>query len=241
MSSLLRRVLPAAALLLLVTAASALAQDRVRETREVRTFTEVGLSVPGTLHLRQGDAQSVEVEATRKVLDHLETTVEDGRLKIRDEANALERMFDDGQEWGEIDVYVTAPTIEVVSIAGSGSIVGETPLEASSLALENAGSGDIDVEVATSDLRTSIAGSGTIRVRGTAEDVRVQIAGSGTVDGLDLRTATADVKVAGSGDTRLHVTDQLSVQIMGSGDVTYRGSPSIDTSILGSGDVRPAE
>jgi hypothetical protein len=227
-------------LLLLVSVSTAPAQDRVREAREVSSFTEVAMSVPGTLHLRQGDAQSVEVAAAPRVLDHLETVVEGGRLKIRDESNFFERMFDDRGE-GDIDVYVTASTIEAVSIAGSGSIVGETPIESSSLALENAGSGRVDLEVSTSDLRTGIAGSGTIRVRGTTEDVRVQIAGSGTIDGLDLQTATADIKVTGSGDTRLHVTDRLSAQIMGSGDVEYQGSPSIDTSILGSGRVRSVE
>ena len=225
----------------LTIAVPATGQDRVRETREVPAFTKVALSVPGTLHLRQGDTRSVEVEAVPKVLDHLETTVEGSRLKIRDESNFFEDVFGDDGEGGEIDVYVTAPTIEAVSIAGSGAIVGETPIESSSLALENAGSGSVDLEVSTSRLRTSIAGSGTIRVRGTADEVNVRIAGSGTIDGLDLTTASADIQVAGSGDTRLHVTDRLSVQIMGSGDVEYRGSPAIDRSILGSGDVRPVE
>ena len=239
MSNVLRYLL--VAVLALTVAVPATGQDRARETREVPAFTKVGLNVPGTLHLRQGDARSVEVEATRRVLEHLETVVEDGRLKIRDESNFFERMVDDDRDWGEIDVYVTTPTIETVSIAGAGSVVGETPIESSSLALENAGSGSVDVEVSTSALRTSIAGSGTIQVRGTADEVTVRIAGSGTIDGLDLKTTTADIQVAGSGDTRLHVTDRLSVQIMGSGDVEYRGSPSIDESILGSGDVRAAE
>lgn len=229
------------AVLGLTIAVPATGQDRVRETREVSAFTKIALNIPGTLHLRQGDAQSVEVEATRWVLEHLETVVEDGRLKIRDESNFFENMFGDDGEGGEIDVYVTASTIETVSIAGAGAVVGETPIESASLALENAGSGSVDLEVSTSDLRTSIAGSGTIRVRGTADEVNVRIAGSGTIDGLDLTTATADIQVAGSGDTRLHVTDRLSAQIMGAGDVEYRGSPSIDKSILGSGDVRSVE
>jgi hypothetical protein len=239
----MQRIVPVAliaGLLFLIAVPTASAQDRVREARDVGAFTKVALAIPGTLHLRQGEARSVEVEATPRVLDHLETVVEGDRLKIRDESNFFERMFNGGGE-GDIDVYVTAPTIEAVSIAGAGSIVGETLIEASSLDLENAGSGDMDLEVVTSTLRTSIAGSGTVRVRGTAEDVRIRIAGSGTIDGLDLETATADIQVAGSGDTRLHVTERLSAQIMGSGDVEYRGSPSIDTSILGSGTVRSVE
>jgi len=226
-------------LAVLIGAQTALAQDRVRESRTVAAFTEVGFSVPGTVHLRQGDTHSVAVEAPQRVLDHLETTVEDDRPKIRDESNFFESMFDGSIE--AVDVYVTVPTIETVSLAGSGTVVGETPIENPSLSLENAGSGTIDLEASTSDLQIGIAGSGTLRLRGTADDVEVKIAGSGTVRALDLTTKTADVQVTGSGDTRLHATEELAVKIMGSGDVVYRGSPSIDTSILGSGEVRSAE
>ncbi len=216
------------------------AQDRSREAREVASFTAVAFSIPGTLHLRQGSPRSVEVEGTTAALDHLQTTVEDGQLKVRDESNFFEKMFGDDVN-GEIDVYVTAPTLEAISLAGSGTVVGETPIENASLSLSNAGSGTMDLEVSTSDLRTRIAGSGTLRLRGTADDAQVRITGSGMVHALSLTTKTADVEVTGSGDTRLHVTDALTVKIMGSGDVAYRGSPSIDTNILGSGEVRSAD
>lgn len=228
------------AVVLLLLPLSINAQDRVREAREVASFTEVGFSIPGTLHIRQGDTQSVEVEAAEKVLDHVETTVDDDRLEIKDDASFFERMFD-GRDWGEIDVYVTMPRIETLSLAGSGTIRGETPIESSALALENAGAGELDLEVATTDLRTSIAGSGTVRLRGTTNSVNIQIAGSGTIHASDLTASAAEVTVAGSGDIHLHVTDQLSAEIMGSGDVVYRGSPTIETSILGSGEVRSEE
>lgn len=230
------------AALCLATAPSTSAQDRTRQSREVGSFTEIGLSIPATLHLRQGEDAAVEVEAEQKVLDHLETTVVDGRLKIQDadDSNFFEQVFG-RSDWGEVDVYVTAATLETISIAGSGAVLGETPIEGESLALENAGSGEIDLEVSTETLRTSIAGSGTIRLRGTADHVDGQIAGSGTIRAMELTTATAEIEVAGSGDTQLHVTDRLSVQIMGSGDVEYRGTPELETQTLGSGDVRSVE
>lgn len=227
-------------LLLVGAATSVCAQDRIRQSREVAAFTEVSLSIPATLHLRQGEARSVEVKATQDVLDHVEATVDDGRLEIQDASNFFERMFDGGHE-GEIDVYVTASTIEAISLAGSGTITGETPIDHSSLSIDNAGSGTMDLIVSTTDLRIHVAGSGTVRLRGTADAVDAQIAGSGTVRARDLTTATAEIEVAGSGDTHLHVTDRLSASIMGSGDVEYQGAPTVDTSILGSGDVQPVE
>lgn len=225
------------------TVPSAAQNDSVRQAREVASFTGIGFSVPGTVHLRQGEPQSVEVEGSEAVLDQLETVVEDGTLHIRSEdEGSWNGWFGGGGDLDErIDVYVTAPTIETLSIAGSGDIVGETTITSSSLQLRNAGSGRFDLEVNTDETSIDIAGSGSTRLRGRAGDFAVKIAGSGDVEAADLESATVDVSIAGSGDVRVHATDRISAQIMGSGDVQYRGRPEVDSSILGSGEVRPLE
>lgn len=235
----MRRFLPVLLLtgLLVVLPHDVDAQDRVRRSRDVPSFRKVSLGVPATLHVRQGTPRSVEIEAAEKILDHLQTTVDGGWLEIHDDSNFFERLFD-RRDWGTIDVYVTAPTIEAMSIAGSGKVLGDSPIEGESLTLENAGSGEFDLDIRTTDLEASIAGSGDYRLRGDAEHATFHIAGSGTIRAEELTVRTADLSVAGSGDTYLHVTDKLSVDIMGSGDVVYRGKPSLETSILGSGDVR---
>lgn len=235
-----------ATLLFLTSVSSAPAQDRVREAREVESFTEVALSVPGTLHVRQGEPRSVEVKASTDVLEHVETTVEGGTLKIRDERDRdgfLKFLFGDGDAEieNEIEAYVTVPTVEGVSLAGAGTVIGETPIEASSLNLSSAGSGDMRLEVNVQALEIENAGAGTFTLEGTADRAEVQSAGAGTVEALDLTTETADVEIAGSGDIRLHVTDNLSVDIIGSGNVEHRGSPTIETSMIGSGEVRSVE
>lgn len=228
---------------LLVPVMPAQAQDTVRRTPDVASFTEVGFSVPGTVHLRQGEPQSVEVEGPAEVLDRLEIVVEGGTLEIRSETEGswLDWFGGDDDLEGRVEVYVTAPTIEGLSVAGSGTIVSETPIQNPSLELRNAGSGGFDLEVDTDDLEIQIAGSGTTRLRGRADAFSAEIAGSGDVEGEELRTGIAEASIAGSGDVRLHVTDRLSVQIMGSGNVRYHGDPSVDTSILGSGVVEPIE
>ncbi len=235
-----------ASLLLLTSVTLTPAQDRVREAREVEAFTEVALSVPGTLRVRQGEPRSVEVEASSDVLEHVETTVEGGTLKIRDERDRdgfLKFLFGDGNAEieNEIGARVTVPTIEGVSLAGAGTVIGETPIEAASLDLSSAGSGDMRLAVQVQALEVESAGAGTFALEGTADRVEVQSAGAGTVEALDLTTETATIEIAGSGDIRLHVTDNLSADIIGAGDVEHRGSPTIETSMIGSGEVRSAE
>jgi hypothetical protein len=217
-------------------------QDRVRESRSVDAFAEIEYAIPGTLHLRQGDDQSVEVNVPEKVLDKIETTVEGETLKISDgdESGFFDRFFgDDGVDTDQIDVYVTASTINDVTLAGSGRVVGETRVTSESLSLTVAGSGDLGLDLDTRNLSVRVAGSGTCTLRGQAGTLDLNIAGSGDLRAADLETERAEVRIAGSGNAELDVTDHLSAEIFGSGDVQYRGRPTVETSTFGSGEVRP--
>ncbi len=218
---------------------SALAQDQTRDVRPVDAFTEVEFETPGTLHLRQGDAHSVEVDGPPKVLDRLVTEVDGEALEVRAEDDSgLFGLFDNGDlDSDEVDIYVTMPTIEKVGLAGSGRIEGETRIESESLSLSVAGSGDLDLEVDTEQLEIGVAGSGDCILRGRAGALTTKTAGSGDIQAAEMKTRTAELDVVGSGDAELHVTDRLDARILGSGDVHYRGQPEIELSSLGSGTV----
>lgn len=211
--------------LFLCASLPATAQDREREQREVASFTEIAYSLPGTLHLRQGDEQSVEIEASSEDLEKIETTIDGETLEIRSEHQSswLSWLFDTGDELSgtDIDVYVTAPTVKSLSLAGTGNVVGETPLEGASLEVDIAGTGGLDLTLDVQDLEINIAGSGTTRLEGYV--------------------GTADVSIAGSGNVYLPEVDTLSASIAGSGNVRYSGDPQIESSIFGSGVVRARE
>lgn len=230
--------------LMVMIAPSTLAQDRDQVDRPVGAFDKIEFSIPGTLHFRQGEERSVEVEAPRDVLEQVVTTVEGSDLEIRSEGEGGWLDWFGGSdhlEGDQIDVFVTASTIEKLSLAGSGRIVGETPVEGESLSLSIAGSGGLDLQVAVKRLDVHVAGSGDSTLRGQADAVSTNTAGSGDIRAEDLNVRTAEVSIAGSGDVAFHVTDQLEAQIFGSGDVRYRGRPSVEVRSLGSGEVHSIE
>jgi len=219
----------------------ATAQEVTRESRSVASFTAVEFAVPGTLHLRQGDASSVEVEAPQAALAKITTTVEGETLKISTEGRSGLLNFlsgDDELEADQIDAYVTVSTLSRITQAGSGRVRGETPLQEDALALNVAGSGGMDLEVDVNTLDVSIAGSGTCTLRGRAGTMNVNIAGSGDLRGDELSTRTTEVRIAGSGDVNVGVTESLAANIFGSGDVRYRGGPTVETNVVGSGEVQ---
>lgn len=67
----------------------------------------------------------------------------------------------------------------------------------------------------------------------------MSIAGSGSVLADRIEAETVKVRIAGSGDAKVHATKSLDVSIAGSGDVSYKGNPTkITQDIAGSGKVR---
>ncbi|TYZ09286.1 DUF2807 domain-containing protein [Hymenobacter lutimineralis] len=210
-----------------------------RDVRVVESFQELALGLPAEVILRQGPEQRVEVEAAPEDLKQIETTVKDGRLRIRrPEKGGLSRWTDDYRFKQPVKVYVTMPTVRVLSVSGSGAIVAETPIKASTLKLSMSGSGRLQVNAVTDALTTSISGSGRILVAGSADSNSASISGSGRIEATELRTNTTSVGISGSGNCRVYASKTLDARISGSGSVTYQGSPQVSSRISGSGTVR---
>ncbi|MDH5373214.1 MAG: DUF2807 domain-containing protein, partial [Acidimicrobiia bacterium] len=89
----------------------------------------------------------------------------------------------------------------------------------------------------TDTFEVDISGSGNVTPEGTSGHLDVTISGSGRFDGTDLESATGKVRVSGSGNVVVNVTDELEATISGSGDVKYIGDPNLDSSVSGSGDI----
>ena len=201
------------------------------ESREARGFTGVAVSIPATVVLRQGEPASVSVEADDNLLPEVETLVEGGTLKIR-----FKRSLDIPGR-ATLRVLVVSPTIEAVSVAGSGDVLAEA-LRSKSLAISVAGSGDVRIaKLEAESLKASISGSGDVKVAGKVTTVTANIAGSGDIEAARLESARAKVSIAGSGDVTLWVRESLDVSTVGSGDVRYLGDPVVKSSAIGSGSV----
>jgi len=134
---------------------------------------------------------------------------------------------------------LTATNLDIL-LSGSGNISLGT-VSASQVNANIAGSGDIQVDTLTADkVCSKTAGSGNITLGGTVTQQSAEILGSGDTLATGLKSATATVRVTGSGDSQVSTSGTLNVTILGSGDVAYSGHPTVNASIAGSGKVKPA-
>ena len=228
-------VLVAAPKLFASSAAPAAAE---RQAREVASFTAVTAAGSMNVVVRQGSPQRVEVEASAADQAKVETEVEGGCLRVGRRREGRE-MWKTERFDGLVTVYVTAPSLTALSVAGSGDLRVEGAVQASNFEVSVAGSGNLLLPQLTAQtLKTSLAGSGNISLSGTCPQHRVSIAGSGNVRADNLRTDDTEVRISGSGNVRANAAKTLNSRISGSGDVLVSGAAQISSSKSGSGSVR---
>ncbi len=225
-------------LLIVFFIANSQAQSRVKgngnvinKTRNVGNFNEVGVAGSFDVFLVKGDEGKIDIKIEDNLLPYLVTSVENGKLKIKWKKGVNIRSSK------TTIVTVHFKEINSVGLSGSGDIVSKDKIKSNNFSVALAGSGDIDLEVETTQLKAAVSGSGDIDLKGTANNFNAAVAGSGDIDAYGLKVDTADLKISGSGGMTVSVSNKITARISGSGNITYKGDPKLDVKVSGSGNV----
>lgn len=211
--------------------------EEVSETRDLRPFREISLRLSANLFIEQGDEYRIEMNGRQETLDRMIVEVVDHKLIIR---FSYEDMLLGNFDGGKITLKVITPTIEMLSVAGSGNIIAEKPLESRVLELFIAGSGDIKIANLTCErVEAEITGSGDVVLSGQpVKEIKVLIAGSGNIIASQLKTEYAKLRIAGSGNCDIYADNFIDARIVGSGDIRYKGEALVESGISGSGKIQ---
>lgn len=232
----MRRIVYSILAVILLAAATLSASAQSGETREVSGFSSIGSGGPFDVHIRINGTESLKISGKAEAISQIETKVEDGRLQIRWKDHWRNHNED---QLGKIDIYVTAKSLSDVSNAGSGVMTIDGTVSGDHVNISLSGSGSISSAVRADKLHAAISGSGSIHLEGNADEAEVNISGSGSLNGKRLKTNTARVHIAGSGNAYLVADKSISGHIAGSGDVVYSGNATEDdVKTVGSGRVR---
>jgi hypothetical protein len=203
----------------------------VSKKMNLSSIEGIALSISGTVHLKQGSTQSIEIKAQQNIINNIKTEVKGNIWEIGFKENVRDHE--------PIHIYITLSKLSKIAITGSGDVLGESKFSnMEALKLSISGSGDISLDAASKQVDASITGSGNIAIKGTTEQYRLSIAGSGDFNAFGLTSNTATVQITGSGNGSVNVQNTLEVSITGSGDVYYKGNPRLQSRIVGSGEVQ---
>ena len=227
----------------------------VTKTYDVSAFDEISIALPATVNFTVSDDYTCNVRVDENIMACLDIRVKDNDLQL----GKLKEHKNTRLKATEFVIEVTAPSLNDISLAGSGTLNVLSPLEGKGLEADLAGSGDIvfhqtltvqeiDLSVAGSGnltcneliadkLEVDIAGSGDLKVlSGSVREVESSVAGSGDIV-LTCDIENLDADIAGSGDIKARVSGKLEYSIIGSGDIGYYGNPVVEGDKAGSGKV----
>lgn len=203
----------------------------VTEERNTSHFSGLFVSSGIDVYLKQGNTESITVEAEQNLHEYIKTEIRDNVLHVFTSPNANIRF-------GTRKVYVTMQDISSVKTSSAGDVTGMTPIQTTNLKLSTSSAGDIKLEVNASDIEVDISSAGNITLSGKANKLNADLSSAGDLEGYDLEVNEADISVSSAGGARVYVTDRLTARSSSAGDIYYAGNPEfVDTHSSSAGGV----
>jgi hypothetical protein len=205
----------------------------VTETREVSDFHAIDISYPAQVLVKQGNAESLKIEAEDNLLPNLKTQVKNGTLEIF-------YKRENGKHVNPTKtpiITIVVKDLANVDFTSAGELTIDS-LKTNALDVSLSGAGNIKLDkILVQALSVSLSGAGSSTASGTADDLNLSISGFGDFKGGDLQSKDARVDISGAGSATVWVDNNLDAQISGAGSVSYYGSASVDKQISGVGGV----
>ncbi len=201
----------------------------ISETRDVKDYSEIIMNTIASLKITQGPEYSFKIEGPENVVELTTSQIQNDLLVI-----GTNTCFNGDYE---LTIDITAPTYEVLSLSGIGSIESTDIIEGNILEVEIIGIGIVDLEVLADTLYTTITGQANVLYSGSVHRHELESSGEFTFKGFPLITNHTVMDVSGIGDSEVTANESLRVFIEGTGNVSYKGSPLVDDNITGTGEI----
>lgn len=209
------------------------AQDGSWETRQVSGFNSIDSGGPFNVHIKINGTESLKLNIDADAINDVKTEVVNGVLKI-----GFKNRLSFRHSIKKVDIFITAKSLEALENSGSGSVDVDGVVSAQNVKVSLSGSGNVRTAVKADVLNVKISGSGSIDLKGSTGDANLRISGSGQINGGSLKAETIIANISGSGSISIIANKTVSARITGSGGVSYTGNASIgETKYTGSGRV----
>jgi len=189
----------------------------IRKDREAGRFTGVRVSTGIDVYLKQGNDESITVEADENLHEYILTEIKDGILHVYTEVNIREAEMK--------RVYVTMEDIRSIRASSAGDVVGEMPLKTESIELSASSAGDIKLEVYADNIEVNISSSGDITLSGQANSLKADLSSAGDLNAFNLEVKEAEISASSAGDADVNVAERITARASSAGDINYRGNP----------------
>ena len=208
----------------------------ITQPREVTNFNSISVDYPAQVVVKQGNKESLEIEAEDNLLPNLQTRVRGETLEIFYKVSGDKHI----NPTRPVKITIVVKELKEVDFESAGELT-LNDIETDELEIVVSGAGNLEVNnLETRKFSVGLSGAGSMTASGEADDFSLNISGFGSFEGKNLHTKTAEVELSGAGSATVWVDDELDASISGAGSVNYYGSPDVSKQISGLGSVSKA-
>ncbi len=190
----------------------------VTKEREAGSFSGIKVSTGIDVYLKQGNQQSLKVEADENLHEYIMTEISGDVLHIYTDANI--------RSASTRKVYITMKEIKSVKATSAGDVIGESPVKTDEIEISASSAGDIKLEIYADNIGVNVSSSGDVTLSGEAGNLEADLSSAGNLNAFNLKVKEAEVSVSSAGDADVNVTERLKARASSAGDVRYTGNPS---------------
>jgi hypothetical protein len=203
------------------------------ETRQLPSFDQVYSAGSFNVFYSHGDSTNVKIVCESNLLPYLETSVFNKKLEVRFATHVSVSLHK------AIEIYVTSPEVEKITLNGSGNIVADS-ISGNNVKIEISGSGNIYSNFYGGTFESVVSGSGKMEIFADCDTLKTTISGVGTVELEAPECIYTRISISGSGHAELNgKSDKAKYIVSGSGKIKALEFQvkEADVTISGSGDA----
>jgi hypothetical protein len=206
----------------------------VSEERAVNGIQAVSFKYPAQVFIRQGDSDSMSIEAEDNLLPQLSSRVINGVLIFENKEKSWNKRVNPTKL---VHINMTVKDLRNADFSTAGSVNIEG-LNTDAFKLSVSGAGEVNLDqMDVRDLNCSLSGVGSVTANGKAGHTELSISGMGSYNGAEVSGQSANVDISGAGSATLWLESSLNASISGAGSVSYYGSPTVSRRLLGVGSL----
>ncbi|MDJ1504207.1 head GIN domain-containing protein [Xanthocytophaga agilis] len=202
------------------------AQDRIKgnghiveKTFSVSSFDEIKIEGVFTIHLTQGNTESVKIAIDDNLLQYITVENENDRLIVKWTKNQHQSINN-----VKSDLYITFKNLQELNLNHVGKLQTTNTLKLQDLVVNVNSVGETNLTLNAQSLTIRHDGVGSLNLDGTAKEATIKCSGVGSLKAFDLVVDKLNLNCSGVGSAEVTAEKEISISASGVGGVRYQGN-----------------
>jgi hypothetical protein len=192
--------------------------EMVEKTFDVMDFSQLTVRGEITLEIRQGDRTTLRVRTTRALFDQLSVFSLFGWANV-----AVETGLRGPREEGPVNLWVTLPRLDSLTVLGNSSAAVDWPQSAGLLFVKDGSS--VDLSFSGDKLVLEGTLHARLTVTGQTSSLSVRLRNASELNATTLRTGKATLELDEGSSAKLGITREWSGELRHGSQASTQGEP----------------